>query len=183
MDVSLTYEKLMPEIKQPLKILSQEKSSSAIVFYWGIKKEFKELGVHNILFSGNSEKEFNAIFKTKKQFNDPTIYINITSKQVKSDAPIHCENWFVMINSAINHEQKWDEELNHLKQHVVKKINKLLLGNEIISYPIIIGVVFAAFFSSLFNFFLSILNGLGQIKKLTLFNILFSVLLLILSVF
>jgi O-antigen/teichoic acid export membrane protein len=64
-----------------------------------------------------------------------------------------------------------------------KKINKLLLGNEIISYPIIIGVVFAAFFSSLFNFFLSILNGLGQIKKLTLFNILFSVLLLILSVF
>lgn len=126
MDVSLTYEKLMPEIKQPLKILSQEKSSSAIVFYWGIKKEFKELGVHNILFSGNSEKEFNAIFKTKKQFNDPTIYINITSKQVKSDAPIHCENWFVMINSAINHEQKWDEELKHLKQHVVKKINKLL---------------------------------------------------------
>jgi phytoene desaturase len=126
MDVSLTYEKLMPEIKQPQKILNQEKSSSAVVFYWGIKKEFKELGVHNILFSNDSEKEFNDIFKTKKQHNDPTIYINITSKEVKSDAPMNCENWFVMINSAINTGQNWDEELKNIKQRLIKKINKLL---------------------------------------------------------
>ena len=48
MDVHNTYKKLLNGFDGPQKILSQEKSSSAIVFYWGIKKKFPGLDVHNI---------------------------------------------------------------------------------------------------------------------------------------
>ena len=41
MDVHNTYKKLLNGFDGPQKILSQEKSSSAIVFYWGIKKSFQ----------------------------------------------------------------------------------------------------------------------------------------------
>ena len=129
MDVTFTYEKLMPELKKPLKTLNQEKSSSAIVFYWGIKKEFKELGVHNILFSVDYKKEFEDIFINKIQNNDPTIYINITSKEIKTDAPKGCENWFVMVNSTINTGQNWEEEVKKVRQIFINKINKTLETN------------------------------------------------------
>ena len=54
MDVHFTYEKLLKDFPfHPKKILAQEKSSSAVVFYWGIKSEFPDLGLHNIFFSEN----------------------------------------------------------------------------------------------------------------------------------
>jgi len=126
MDITFTYEKLMPEMKKPLKTLSQEKSSSAIVFYLGIKKEFKELGVHNIFFTEDYKKEYDDIFKYKIQNNDPTIYINITSKEIKTDAPEGCENWFVMTNSTINTEQNWEEEVKKVRRNIITKINRTL---------------------------------------------------------
>lgn len=129
MDVSLTYEQLLPNEEHPKKILAQEKSSSAVVFYWGIKKEFPQLGVHNILFAENYKEEFDHIFLHKKLYQDPTIYINITSKYVKSDAPKGGENWFVMVNAPILNGQDWAKTVPELRQALIHKINKTLQTN------------------------------------------------------
>ena len=52
MDVWFTYHKLLKQHPQlyPNKTLNQERSSSALIFYWGIKKQFAELDLHNIFF-------------------------------------------------------------------------------------------------------------------------------------
>ena len=50
MDVVPTYRKLLPNQKQPEKVLSQERSSSAVIFYWGVGKSFSQLDLHNIFF-------------------------------------------------------------------------------------------------------------------------------------
>jgi len=126
MDVHFTYEKLLKNYKVPKLNLNQEKSSSAIVFYWGIKKHFPQLGVHNIFFAKDYEQEFKAIFETKEVYNDPTIYVHITSKIEKTDAPATGENWFVMINSPINVGQNWDEEISKLRSRIVRKLSKAL---------------------------------------------------------
>jgi diapolycopene oxygenase len=57
-DVALAYKKLLPQLKTPEKIEKQERSSSALIFYWGIKKEFDQLDLHNVLFSNNYQEEF-----------------------------------------------------------------------------------------------------------------------------
>lgn len=126
MDVHFTYEKLLPSFQGPKKILNQEKSSSAIVFYWGIKHTFSKLGVHNILFSGDYEKEFSDIFDDKKMNNDPTIYIHITSKLIKEDAPHGCENWFVMVNAPIIEDQNWQETIASTRKNIIQRINTQL---------------------------------------------------------
>ena len=41
--------------KRKIKALEQERSSSAFIFNWGIKKVFKELDLHNIFFSNLSK--------------------------------------------------------------------------------------------------------------------------------
>ncbi|MGQ0829811.1 MAG: 1-hydroxycarotenoid 3,4-desaturase CrtD [Bacteroidota bacterium] len=126
MDVYNTYLKLMPEAKKPKKTLNQPKSSSAVIFYWGIKKGFKELGLHNILFSENYPEEFNTIFEKRSIYNDPTIYINITSKHTPSDAPEGCENWFTMINVPNNSGQNWDQLVADARENMIKKIDRVL---------------------------------------------------------
>jgi len=113
----------------PEKILSQEKSSSAYVFYWGIKKEFKELGLHNILFSDDYAREFEALFQNNEPADDITIYINITSKYCMADAPKGSENWFVMVNVPHNASGETIGYGEKLRQRVVQKINRILRTN------------------------------------------------------
>lgn len=125
-DIHPTYQKLLPQHRAPQKLLNQEKSSSALIFYLGIKKEFVELGLHNILFSEHYREEFDCLFAHKTIHHDPTIYINITGKFKKDDAPAGCENWFVMINVPNNNGQDWDVLIAEARKNIIAKINRLL---------------------------------------------------------
>lgn len=126
MDVYSAYQSFLKDLKPPKKTLSQERSSSALIFYWGIDKSFPELDLHNILFSKNYESEFDHIFNKKYFYNDPTVYINITSKHVASDAPKGHENWFVMVNAPTNDGQDWSAQTSYIREKIINKINRSL---------------------------------------------------------
>jgi phytoene desaturase len=126
MDIVPTYKKLMPNTKHPKKILSQERSSSALIFYWGIKKVFNQLDLHNIFFAENYQQEFNAIFNKKTIGDDITIYLNISSKDNIDDAPLDCENWFILVNAPNNTNQDWDELIDKTRRNVITKLSKHL---------------------------------------------------------
>ena len=100
-----------------------------MIFYWGITKEFPELNLHNIFFSRRYRKEFDAIFNQNTVFDEPTIYVNSTSKEAAGDAPVNCENWFVMINTPSNTGQDWDEIVKRSRENIQKKLSRLLGQN------------------------------------------------------
>ncbi len=126
MDVYFTYKNLLLNDIKAKKILKQERSSSALIFYWGIKKKFPQLELHNILFTKNYKAEFNYIFKKADLYNDPTVYINITGKMEQQHAPQACENWFVMINVPANKNQDWQFLKKEARKNIIKKINAIL---------------------------------------------------------
>ena len=127
-DVYSTYKYLLKE-KLNHNSLKQERSSSAIIFYWGIKKIYKQLDLHNIFFSDNYEKEFKYIFDENKIIDDQTIYVNITSKDVPDDSPESCENWFVMVNSPFNTGQDWEKIKKTLRSNIISKLERILKEN------------------------------------------------------
>lgn len=130
-DVYFTYLRLLQQPEQAEKILKQERSSSAMIFYWGIRENFPQLSLHNIFFSADYEKEFDHLFRLKTLFDDPTVYINITSKcEPGKQAPAGMENWFVMINVPANIGQNWDRYRQDSRQRIVKKLSRLL-GTDI----------------------------------------------------
>jgi phytoene desaturase len=129
MDVVPTYRKLLKTEKAPEKTLRQERSSSALIFYWGIKKQFKELDLHNIFFSTDYRKEFDTIFKEQNVYKDPTVYINITSKEKEDDAPKGCETWFVMINVPGNKGQDWKKIISKSRKQILDKLSRILETN------------------------------------------------------
>lgn len=130
-DVKHAYEHLLKEdIKRPKKTLAQEPSSSALIFYWGVQGEFPELDMHNIFFSDDYRREFENIQNNGAFWEDPTIYVNITSKFESGDAPAGSENWFVMINVPYDQGQDWQQIRVKAKEHILQRLNKEL-GRDI----------------------------------------------------
>lgn len=125
-DVKQSYKQLIPEQKAPKKTISQEPSSSALIFYWGIKHSFPQLDVHNILFSEDYQTEFKTIFQDHSVADDPTVYIHISSKVVPEDAPEGCENWFVMVNVPSDQGQDWEALRKKIREQTIRKINRVL---------------------------------------------------------
>ncbi len=129
-DVYFTYKNLLANPLMAKKVLKQERSSSAVIFYWGIKKKFPQLELHNIFFSKEYKNEFEYIFKEGKLSSDPTVYINITSKMQANQSPEGKENWFVMVNAPANKGQNWEELKKVLRENILLKLSRML-GEDI----------------------------------------------------
>ncbi len=126
MDAFYTYQRLLNNEPKAKQIKRQERSSSALIFYWGINRQFEQLHLHNIFFSADYPREFDHLFRTKTMYDDPTIYINITSKMESSQAAPGGENWFVMVNAPHDTGQNWEELRLQTKDSVIKKLNRVL---------------------------------------------------------
>lgn len=126
MDVVPTYRRLLPRQPAPERTLGQPRSSSALIFYWGITRAFPELGLHNIFFSNDYQREFQAIFQDKTVADDVTVYVNITSKKTPTDAPAGHENWFVMVNVPHDQGQDWAALTEKTRRVVLRKLTQAL---------------------------------------------------------
>lgn len=123
-DALNTYKNLLKESLPKSEL--EERSSSGLVFYWGIADSFEELELHNIFFADNYEDEFKAIFESKTLVNDPTIYLHRSCAVSSNDAPKGKENWFVMINVPSEPDLFNEENILKIKNHILSKLSRLL---------------------------------------------------------
>ena len=142
-DIHRFYSSLLPDQRRLEKITKEERSSSALIFYWGMKGIFPELDIHNIFFSAHYKEEFDHLFINKDVFDDPTVYIYISSKYRKEDAPKGSENWFVMINAPADVGQNWEEMVERSRRSILEKLERVLgktlsdciVNEEVVSPP------------------------------------------------
>jgi phytoene desaturase len=127
-DVLTTYGRLLkrPRSRWARRYRRLQPSSSALVFYWGLKRTFNQLNVHNIFFSADYRKEFEHIFLRGECPGDPSVYVNITSKVDPSDAPPNGENWFVMINVPPHRGQDWESIAAGIRPIILRRIEAAL---------------------------------------------------------
>lgn len=125
-DVRYTINHLLNDYPYKQIVNRMEPSSSTLIFYWGINRTFPELELHNILFSKDYKSEFKHLFREKILADDLTVYIFISSKIVRTDAPQGCENWFVMVNAPADHGQQWEEMVARARRQIVAIINQRL---------------------------------------------------------
>lgn len=106
------------------KYKKQERSSTALVFYWAIDEIHDDLDLHNIFFAKDYNKEFRDLFELGKISNDPTVYVHISSKVEPSHAPKGKENWFVMLNAPSNVYPS-EMEIANARKHTLEKLKGL----------------------------------------------------------
>jgi phytoene desaturase len=159
LDSYYVYKNLLQDDRNAFKLMKREPSSSALVFYWGIDKVFTQLDLHNIFFSKNYKAEFDAIFKRKTFYEDPTVYVNITSvAEPGVHAPQGKANWFVMINVPAHDKHDWEKLTAYYRKAVINKLNRLLqtdieplIETESVMNPLDIDANTAAFRGALYG--------------------------------
>jgi phytoene dehydrogenase-like protein len=125
-DVYFTYKQLLNDQQKAERLLKQERSCSGQIFYWGMNRTFPELHLHNIFFSSDYRKEFQRLFKEGRLYDDPTIYINITSKMEEGQAPTGKENWFLLINAPAVTGVNAEADRLKLRDQVLQKLSRML---------------------------------------------------------
>jgi phytoene dehydrogenase-like protein len=89
----------------------------------GVEGSEPRLAHHNILFSADYAREFEAIFKDGIPATDPTIYVAITSKTDPTHAPSDCENWFVLVNApALSPAFDWAAQGDTYRDRVLERL-------------------------------------------------------------
>lgn len=127
-DLLQTYGQLLgqPQAPPARRYRRLEPSSSGLVFLWGLADGYPELGVNNIFFSADYQREFRELFEERVCPRDPTIYVNITSKITPEDAPRGAENWFVLVNAPYLAGQDWKMETGRVRMRVLAVLEKAL---------------------------------------------------------
>jgi phytoene desaturase len=93
------YAKVLKDPRLEKKYKKRERSTSGLVLYWAMNTTIPQMGLHNLFFGQDYQKESEALWNKKENCSDPSIYINISSKVNPTDAPQNGENWFVMVNT------------------------------------------------------------------------------------
>jgi phytoene desaturase len=144
-DVIPFYRKLLKEEGPARKQERQERSTSALIFYWAMNRRFEELDLHNIFFSSDYPAEFRAL-RRGVVTDDPTVYLFASSRAVPSDAPDGMDNWFVMINVPHDSGQDWSCIVSQARENIIKKLSNRLgynikdvIGAERVLDPPLIG--------------------------------------------
>lgn len=124
-DLYYTFKNLInnTNVKEANRYISQELSTSALIFFVGVSGNHEQLEMDNIFFSKDYEKEFQQLFDEKVIPNDPTIHIHISSKAVRSDAPENKENWYIMINTPSKEQNQLDLDL--IQKRLFEKIKRM----------------------------------------------------------
>jgi len=122
-DVGLTYSKLLAIEGLGKAYADLPKSTSAIIWYFGVKRKTEQTGLHNVFFSSDYKAEFQSLFRENEMPSDPTIYLNISSKIKPDDAPDYGENWFVMVNAPANSGQDWESWIPKARAKVIERLS------------------------------------------------------------
>ncbi len=135
-DIHYFYETLLADSGRFKKLRQDDPSSSALIFYWGMKEQYSQLDLHNIFFSKSYKTEFDCLFQQKTISDDPTVYVYVSSKLNAEDAPDGMENWFVMVNAPADIGQNWADIRNQVRTQIIQKLERLLeqpVGANIVS--------------------------------------------------
>lgn len=124
-DVIPFYRSLMNDERSARRQERQERSTSAMIFYWVMNRRFDELDVHNIFFSSDYQGEFAALSRGMV-ISDPTVYLFASSRIVPSDAPADRDNWFVMVNVPPDTGQDWSALAGKVRGDIINKVSRLL---------------------------------------------------------
>jgi len=92
MEVIPAMKKLLRSSSNELKRMRRfEPSCSGLVLHLGVDRIYPQLAHHNFFYSNHPREHFDAVFKSHRLSNDPTIYLVAPCKTDPVQAPAGCE--------------------------------------------------------------------------------------------
>lgn len=127
-DLGYVYRQLLPDDGEAVRIERKEYGCSAVMFYWGLDKQYPQLGPHNLFFSGDYRKGFEDIFKWKKMPEQPNFYVHAPARMDPSAAPEGHDTLYVAVpvgHITTNNQQDWPRIQAQARTFILDRLSKL----------------------------------------------------------
>ncbi len=124
-DLTYVYQHLLPNDKVAKGLMRKKYTCSAITFYWGIDKQYSQLGTHNLFVSGDYRKSFRQVTKDLSLPDDPSFYVHTPTRVDPSRAPRGCDT--IMVVVPVGHirdaaPQNWIDLQNKARKRVIRRL-------------------------------------------------------------
>lgn len=86
-DLPYVYRHLLPDDGTTGRLEGKKYGCSALTFYWGLDKQYPQLGPHNLFVAGDYRQSFDAIFRDLTLSADPSFYVHAPVRVDPSLAP------------------------------------------------------------------------------------------------
>ncbi len=113
---------------------------SGVVLYLGLDRQYDHLLHHDFLFSGDSKREFDDIYRKGVPASDPSIYLCVPSRTDASQAPAGGEALYALIHTPyLRPDHDWDRPgglFDEYRKVIIAKLKRF--GMEDIEQHIVV---------------------------------------------
>jgi phytoene desaturase len=134
-DLGFVYRRLLPDKAASDRLDRREYGCSTIMFYWGLDRQYPELGVHNLFLNGDYRQSFVDIFKNKSVPERPNFYIHAPVRVDPSMAPAGHDAWYVAVPTGqvdeIDNENEgetnkfWRDQQRRVRAYILQRLGEL----------------------------------------------------------
>ncbi len=131
-DLPYVYSGLLPENRFGKRLNRMKYTCSAIVFHWGLKKIYPQLGHHSIFLSDRYSDNLKLIFRKKSLSSEPSFYVHAPVRSDPGAAPEGQDTLSVIIPAGHldnRYEQDWVKMKNEARKSVIARLVKAGLAD------------------------------------------------------
>ena len=127
-DLPYVYRNLLPEDGEAGRLERKKYTCSTLMFFWGVDKQYPQLGTHNLFMGGNYRQSFDRIFRDLTLPDSPSFYLHAPVRVDPSLAPMGHDSLTVVvpvghIGGAI--AQDWGAIQKRARQVVLQRLAKI----------------------------------------------------------
>ncbi len=131
-DLGYVYRNLLPQDATAGRINRMEYGCSTVMFYWGMDTKIPGLGLHNVFFSGDYHRNFDAVLKEESLPAEPNFYLHTAAGMDPSAAPPGHDAWAVAV--PVGHirkegSQDWPSIQSRARDFVLRRLARAGLGD------------------------------------------------------
>jgi phytoene desaturase len=132
-DLPYVYRSMLPDNGMVRRLDQLKYTSSALMFYWGVRGDVDPLLPHNVFLADHRYREsFTSIFRDLTLPEPPSIYIHVPSKIDPTCVPPGHSSLMVLVPVGHINEKKpqdWDQLRQRAREAVLDTLAKLGLGD------------------------------------------------------
>ena len=126
-DLPYVYNELLPDNHFSHRLNRMKYSCSAIVFHWGVKKAYPQLGHHSVFLSEKYRDNLKLVFNKKSLSSEPSFYVHAPVRTDPGAAPAGQDTLSVIIPAGHldeRFEQDWVKLKNDARNSIIKRLAK-----------------------------------------------------------
>ncbi len=124
-DLPYVYEQLLPEDGMVKALARRQFSCSVISFFWGVDKQYPDLGPHTLFLVDQYRENFESIIRDLSLPANPTIYVHAPARLDPAMAPPGEDTLMVTVpvgHISQNGGQNWDAIRDEARRLVIRRL-------------------------------------------------------------